>query len=231
MRPHPSCPDRAWFRRPVRLSRKRIGGRSHFQAPMPPGGWRSMPNPDGAGFLLEQDPDRIDYRRGMADRVLRGDSICSVVTWLNDLGPPLAGASQKRRNTVAGPTRRWSGSRSRTRGLRSGGGRARPRHGPLPTGAGSPTAEMPTGYPPEVRHTGASVGVDPAARTTRMLSRGFSRLKSAPPGPLAQSVEHRTFNPPVVGSSPTGPTAHFPGHRPWPRHTVLRPPRSREAVW
>ncbi len=41
---------------------------------MPPDGWRSMPNPDGAGFLLVQDPDRIDYGRGMADRVPRGDS-------------------------------------------------------------------------------------------------------------------------------------------------------------
>ena len=28
-------------------------------------------------------------------------------------------------------------------------------------------------------------------------------------GPLAQLVEHRTFNPWVVGSSPTGPTAFF----------------------
>ncbi len=27
-------------------------------------------------------------------------------------------------------------------------------------------------------------------------------------GPLAQSVEQRTFNPWVVGSSPTGPTRH-----------------------
>ncbi len=29
------------------------------------------------------------------------------------------------------------------------------------------------------------------------------------PGPLAQWVEHRTFNPPVVGSSPTGPTTRL----------------------
>ena len=58
-----------------------------------------------------------------------------------------------------------------------------------------------------LRHTGPSVGAEPAARTTRVLSRGFSRLKSAPSGPLAQLVEHRTFNPLVVGSSPTGPTS------------------------
>ena len=34
-----------------------------------------MPNPDGAGFLLVQDRDRIDYGRGMVARVPRGDSI------------------------------------------------------------------------------------------------------------------------------------------------------------
>ena len=89
---NPNHPGREGFRRPIRLSRKGIGGRSHFEDPMPPGGWRSMPNPDGAGFLLVQDRDRIDYGRGMAARVPRGDSICSVVQWLNlgaALGPRL----------------------------------------------------------------------------------------------------------------------------------------------
>ena len=32
-------------------------------------------------------------------------------------------------------------------------------------------------------------------------------LRSRVSGPLAQWAEHRTFNPLVVGSSPTGPTA------------------------
>src|SRR6478735_10296400 len=48
---------------------------------------------------------------------------------------------------------------------------------------------------------------------TRLLFRsnlrGKLHLNSPPPGPLAQSVEHRTFNPPVVGSSPTGPTTRL----------------------
>ena len=61
-----------------------------------------------------------------------------------------------------------------------------------------------------LRHTCPSVGADLAARTPRVLSRGFSRFTSAPPGPLAQLVEHRTFNPLVVGSSPTGPTTSDP---------------------
>ena len=45
-----------------------------------------------------------------------------------------------------------------------------------------------------------------ARETTLVLSRGSSRLNPRPPGPLAQLAEHRTFNPRVVGSSPTGPT-------------------------
>ena len=38
------------------------------------------------------------------------------------------------------------------------------------------------------------------------ISEGFSRLQVRPRGPLAQLAEQRTFNPRVVGSSPTGPT-------------------------
>ncbi len=38
-------------------------------------------------------------------------------------------------------------------------------------------------------------------------SRDDFRSSGSCPGPLAQLAEHRTFNPRVVGSSPTGPTA------------------------
>jgi len=51
-------------------------------------GWRSVPNPDGAGLVLAQDPDRIGYVRGMVERVLRRDSIYSVVQWLDEAGAP-----------------------------------------------------------------------------------------------------------------------------------------------
>lgn len=53
-----------------------------------PYGWRSVRNPDGPGLVLAQDPDRIDYVRGMAERVLRGNSIYSVVQWLDEVGAP-----------------------------------------------------------------------------------------------------------------------------------------------
>lgn len=53
-----------------------------------PYGWQSVPNPDGPGWVLSQDPDRIDYVRGMVDRVLRGASIYSLVQWLDEVGAP-----------------------------------------------------------------------------------------------------------------------------------------------
>ncbi len=53
-----------------------------------PYGWRSVRNPDGPGLVLAQDPDRIDYVRGMAERVQRGNSIYSVVQWLDEVGAP-----------------------------------------------------------------------------------------------------------------------------------------------
>ena len=47
-----------------------------------PYGWCSVPNPDGAGLVLAQDPERISWVRGMAMRALRGDRI--------SFDPPLA---------------------------------------------------------------------------------------------------------------------------------------------
>ncbi|MBM7807649.1 DNA invertase Pin-like site-specific DNA recombinase [Geodermatophilus bullaregiensis] len=61
--------------------RRVVGGKVPF-------GWRSVPNPDGPGLVLAHDPDRIDYVRGMAERVLRGNSIYSVVQWLDEVGAP-----------------------------------------------------------------------------------------------------------------------------------------------
>lgn len=62
-----------------------------------PYGWQSIPNPDGNGKVLAQDPGRIEYVREMAKRVLGGDSIYSVVQWLNQEGVPLPSTSQVNR--------------------------------------------------------------------------------------------------------------------------------------
>ena len=49
----------------------------------------------------------------------------------------------------------------------------------------------------------------------------FPTSKSARPGPLAQLAEQRTFNPRVVGSSPTGPTSKSPSHRQYKSNAAL----------
>ncbi|WP_256939388.1 recombinase family protein [Arthrobacter sp. BF1] len=62
-----------------------------------PYGWRSVPNPDGPGLVLAQDPDRVGYVRSAVERTLRGDSIYSTVQWLDEVNAPLPSASQNRR--------------------------------------------------------------------------------------------------------------------------------------
>ncbi|WP_159623361.1 recombinase family protein, partial [Ruania rhizosphaerae] len=62
-----------------------------------PYGWRNVPNPDGHGKVLAQDPERVGYVRGMVDRVLAGGSIYSVVQWLDEENAPLPRASQTNR--------------------------------------------------------------------------------------------------------------------------------------
>lgn len=64
------------------ISEGRIpGGRQPF-------GWRSVANPDGSGFVRDQDPERIEWVRGMVERVLGGETVYSVTTWLNEAGAP-----------------------------------------------------------------------------------------------------------------------------------------------
>lgn len=62
-----------------------------------PYGWRSVKNPDGPGFVLAQDPERIGYVREMAERALKGATVYSIVKWLDAEGAPLPKASQKTR--------------------------------------------------------------------------------------------------------------------------------------
>ena len=59
-----------------------------------PYGWRTVPHPDGPGRVRGQDPERIEWVRGMAERVLRGDTVYSIQTWLNAAGAPAPRARQ-----------------------------------------------------------------------------------------------------------------------------------------
>ncbi|MDD9206504.1 recombinase family protein [Georgenia sp. 10Sc9-8] len=81
----------------VRAARRHLLHAGRVVGGTVPYGWRSVPNPDGPGLVLAQDPDRIGYVRGAAERAMRGGSIYSVVQWLDEVGAPLPRASQARR--------------------------------------------------------------------------------------------------------------------------------------
>lgn len=92
-----------------------------------PYGWASVRNPDGPGLVLAQHPERIGYVRDMAERVQRGDSIYSVVQWLDEVGAPTpSGKGDRwqyssverilRHPVLAGMTPHNEGNSSKTRG-------------------------------------------------------------------------------------------------------------------
>jgi hypothetical protein len=64
-----------------------------------PYGWRTVPNPIGPGVVRAQDPERIEWVRGMVERASRGDTVYSIVSWLNVAGAPAPKGRQ--------PGRRW----------------------------------------------------------------------------------------------------------------------------
>jgi len=64
-------------------------------------GYKAVPNPEGKGFVIVQDPEQIGYVREMVDRTLAGRTIYSTVQWLDEVGAPTkTGAEQWRYNTV-----------------------------------------------------------------------------------------------------------------------------------
>lgn len=62
-----------------------------------PYGWRAIRNTDGEGYRLGHDPDRIQYVRGMVERLQRGESLYAVKQWLDTDGAPLPRTSQSNR--------------------------------------------------------------------------------------------------------------------------------------
>lgn len=60
-----------------------------------PYGWQNVKNPDGKGMVLAHDPDRIEHVRGAVKRAQRGDTIYSIVRWLDEVGAPLPTSKAK----------------------------------------------------------------------------------------------------------------------------------------
>lgn len=51
-------------------------------------GYKAVSNPDGPGYVVVQDEDRIGYVRTMTERTLAGLSLYSTMAWLNEVGAP-----------------------------------------------------------------------------------------------------------------------------------------------
>lgn len=63
-------------------------------------GWRSVPNEDGAGWVLEHDPNQIEWVKAMIERTLDGRSTHSTALWLNAQGVPGQKGGTWAHNTV-----------------------------------------------------------------------------------------------------------------------------------
>jgi site-specific DNA recombinase len=72
----------------IKAAREHLVSEGRIPGGRQPYGWRSVLNPDGPGYVRAQDPDRIEWVRGMVERVLRGDTVYSVLRWLNEAGAP-----------------------------------------------------------------------------------------------------------------------------------------------
>lgn len=76
-------------RRAIVEAGRRAGGR-------PPFGWRNVPNPDGPGYVLAQDPERIGVVRDLVLGALEGASLHSLARGLEARGvAPRARAGRK----------------------------------------------------------------------------------------------------------------------------------------
>lgn len=71
---------------------RRGGGR-------PPYGWLNIPNPNGPGVVLAQDPERVGFVISLAERALCGDSLYSLARWMTDSGAPMRARKKRKRQT------------------------------------------------------------------------------------------------------------------------------------
>jgi len=72
-------------------------GVGRFPGGVTPYGYRAVPNPAGAGRVVEQDPERVEWLRAMARRTLAGANVNATRRWLDQEGAPLPRGIQRRR--------------------------------------------------------------------------------------------------------------------------------------
>lgn len=66
-------------RRALLRAGRRPGGKAPF-------GWMNVPNPDGPGVVLAQDPERIDFVRKVAAQIAAGGTLYGGAKWLTENG-------------------------------------------------------------------------------------------------------------------------------------------------
>lgn len=62
----------------------------------PPYGYQAVPIPDGPGWMLAQDPERIDWLAQMVHRALAGETVTRITAWLNEERAPRAATTVRR---------------------------------------------------------------------------------------------------------------------------------------
>jgi|GEM_PF-951439 len=83
----------------VRAARSHLLATGRVAGGTKPYGWYSVPNPNGPGRVLAQDPERIDWVRGMVTRALQGDTLHSIARWLEAENAPLPRGPRRRANS------------------------------------------------------------------------------------------------------------------------------------
>lgn len=80
----------------VKAARKTIVHAGRRAGGRPPYGWKNVTNPDGPGYVLAQDPERIGVVRTLARRALEGESLYALTRWLEAEGIPPRGRAKRK---------------------------------------------------------------------------------------------------------------------------------------
>lgn len=79
----------------VKSARAYMVAEGRFAGGGVPYGYQSVPNPDGAGRVLAQDPDKWPWLARIVERAQRGDTVNSIATWLTAEHAPLPGRPRR----------------------------------------------------------------------------------------------------------------------------------------
>lgn len=82
--------EAATIRARVKAARNHMIRNGRYVGGTLPYGYTKTRNPDGAGWIVAQDPEQIKWVRAMVDRTLAGKTLYSTMQWLTDNDVPTA---------------------------------------------------------------------------------------------------------------------------------------------